>query len=118
MFGKNLKSIRIAKHLTQDEMCKVLNMSQSAYNKYENEKTIPPADLIKKVSREFHISTDELLREVKDDEIDLKDDSMDHQNLTDDRKDMCIIPKEFLNSILEQQQLLFVLLKDILGKIK
>ena len=44
-FGKKLKSIRIRLNLTQIDMAERLIMDQSAYSRYETDKTNPSIEI-------------------------------------------------------------------------
>ena len=56
-----LKEIREDKDLTQTEVAKVLNMSQTGYSKYEVETNDIPTEVLKKLARFYNTSIDYLL---------------------------------------------------------
>ncbi len=49
--------------LSQLQMSDRLNMSQSTYSRYENGQTHPTSSTILKVSEEFNVTTDWLLKD-------------------------------------------------------
>lgn len=61
MLGKQLKFLRDLKHLSQQEVCKALNIEQSTLANYENDKRIPKIDILIKLSNYYNVSVDELL---------------------------------------------------------
>ena len=56
--GKNLKEIRINNKLTQKEIAKILNTSQSNISSYENGKTLILTAFFYNYAKHFHISLD------------------------------------------------------------
>ena len=60
-----LKKERKKRAMTQDELAEYLNISQSAYNKYESGKNMPTTESIIKLARLYKCSTDYLLGIVK-----------------------------------------------------
>ena len=60
-FGNRLKELRKAKGLTQIEMSKDINFSQSAITAYENGKREPNFEALQKLAAYFNVSTDYLL---------------------------------------------------------
>lgn len=56
-----LKEIREDKDLTQTEVAKILNMSQTGYSKYEVETNDIPTEVLKKLARFYNTSIDYLL---------------------------------------------------------
>ena len=60
-FGKKLKSIRIRFNLTQIDMAERLIMDQSAYSRYETDKTNPSIEIVKRVSEIFSVDINWLL---------------------------------------------------------
>jgi transcriptional regulator with XRE-family HTH domain len=117
MLGEKLKAIRKEKKLTQEQMADKLHMSQPAYNKYEHGKTIPSADLLKKISEAFHISADELLNYVADNNVHLKIKSVEPRNEIADSNNYYTIPKEQFDLLLENQRRLAVLLDKISSRL-
>ncbi|MFT4095325.1 MAG: helix-turn-helix transcriptional regulator [Niabella sp.] len=62
MIGQQLKRLRLEHGLSQKEMGQKLLLSQTAYFKYENDKTMPTLDLLQRLKETFHISIDNLLQ--------------------------------------------------------
>ena len=60
-FGERLKELRIARGLSQMQLAKVLNISQSAIAKWELNKTEPTASAIILLAQYFGETTDYLL---------------------------------------------------------
>lgn len=60
-FGNRLKELRKAKGLTQIEISKDINFSQSAITAYENGKREPNFEVLQKLAAYFNVSTDYLL---------------------------------------------------------
>lgn len=60
-FGEKLHMLRTEKHLTQKQLADRLGMTKSNISYYEHEVKVPPADVLVKIARIFHVSTDYLL---------------------------------------------------------
>lgn len=60
-FGKILKDLRTERHLSQQQLADLLNISQSAIAKWELGKTEPTASAIVGVALFFDVSCDFLL---------------------------------------------------------
>lgn len=58
---KNLKSLRDEKGLSQQNLAEVLDVSQQAVNKYENQNIEPNIDSLKKLADYFETSIDYLV---------------------------------------------------------
>ena len=56
--GKHLKEVRINNKLTQKEIAKILNTSQSNISSYENGKTLILTAFLYNYAKHFHISLD------------------------------------------------------------
>lgn len=61
MFGQILKELRIEYNLTQIELSKILDCSQSMITRWEKEECEPTESIIKKVAIYFNVSADYLL---------------------------------------------------------
>ena len=59
--GKNIALLRKRKGLTQDELAKVLSVSNQAVSKWEAEKCCPDIELLPELAGFFEVSIDELL---------------------------------------------------------
>ena len=63
----NLKEIRLARGMTQEELAKKTGVSQSQIARYENGDCEPTLDTLRKLSKELNCTLDELIgNEVKD----------------------------------------------------
>lgn len=58
-----LRSLREENKITQIELAKILNVTQSAVAKWENEESKPRADKLIKLAKIFNCSLDELLKD-------------------------------------------------------
>lgn len=61
MFHENLKTMRKAKGLTQEELSIRLNVVRQTISKWEKGLSVPDADLLIKLAEVFEISVSELL---------------------------------------------------------
>ena len=59
--GEKLKSLRIEKNLTQKQVADRIGLAISAVSSYESGTRYPSYDVLVKLARIFHISTDYLL---------------------------------------------------------
>lgn len=59
--SSTLKTLRTKHNMTQQELAKRLNVSQSAIYYWENGKREPSLDMLFKISDVFHIGVDELI---------------------------------------------------------
>lgn len=60
LLGSNIKSIRLKENLSQQDLGKILNVSQHCIYKYEKGLTKPNVINLYKISKHFKISLDEL----------------------------------------------------------
>lgn len=60
-FGEKLHQLRTDNHLTQQDVANRLGMTKSNISYYETGIKTPPADILIKIARIFHVSTDYLL---------------------------------------------------------
>ena len=60
-FGETIKNLRKQKGYTQKRLAEVLNVSETAISKYENNVTIPPFETICKIAAWFNVSVDSLV---------------------------------------------------------
>lgn len=56
-----IKSLREDNDITQEELCKKLNISQQSLSKYENNQRKLPIDILKKYAQIFRVSSDYIL---------------------------------------------------------
>lgn len=59
--GEKLKSLRIEKKLTQKQVASRIGLAISAVSSYESGARYPSYDVLVKLARIFHVSTDYLL---------------------------------------------------------
>ena len=59
--GEKLKSLRIEKKLTQKQVADKIGLAISAVSSYESGTRYPSYDVLVKLARIFHVSTDYLL---------------------------------------------------------
>lgn len=73
-FGERLKALRVENGMSQDNLSKELNISQSALGYYENCGRTPDIEFLEKVSKYFNVSIDYLLghSQARTVEIELK----------------------------------------------
>lgn len=57
-----LKDLREDKDLTQNQIAKILNISQQAYSNYENEKRELPYNLMIKIALFYNVSLDYIFK--------------------------------------------------------
>ena len=60
-FGEKLHQLRTDNHLTQQDVANRLGMTKSNISYYETGIKTPPADILIKLAKIFHVSTDYLL---------------------------------------------------------
>lgn len=60
-FKKRLKEIRIEKNMTQKKVCEILGVSLNCYASWEQGRTQPDIDTIKKLCEIFSVTADYLL---------------------------------------------------------
>ena len=63
---EKLSGLRKDKGLTQDEMAQRLFLTRQAISRWETGETTPNTDTLKLISKEFHVSINELLGEPQD----------------------------------------------------
>lgn len=84
-FGNILKKLRDEKKYTRHDLARELNISYSAIAKYESDIRFPDAEILKKLSVIFDVSTDYLLengsRRITEEQI-----LIDYNSLSDESK--------------------------------
>ena len=60
-FGENLRSLRVARGLTQKELGERVGLSKAVVSKYENALGYPPLDMVITLAAFFAVTTDFLL---------------------------------------------------------
>lgn len=63
LFCKNLKEARKQSNLTQKEVASLLNVVESCYANWEQGRTEPNIEMLRKLCKIFKITVDELINE-------------------------------------------------------
>lgn len=63
--GNKLNQLRKLSGMTQEQLAEKINVSRQTISKWESDSTSPDLESIVKISRIFHVSLDDLLREVE-----------------------------------------------------
>jgi len=61
MYGKRLRSIRMKRNLTQQNMADALNITLRSYQRYEGDHCEPPLSTLVAIADLLEVSTDHLL---------------------------------------------------------
>lgn len=85
-FGELLKSLRLSAGLTQKQLAKKLGISKNAVSYYEKSLRCPSTDILIKIAKVFHVSTDFLL-------------GLDHEKQTFDLGMLTDRERDFLRSV-------------------
>ncbi len=70
-FGEKLKSLRASQKLTQQQLADRIGVAKSVVSYYESGDRYPSYDVLVKIARIFHTTTDYLLDVSKDSVIDV-----------------------------------------------
>lgn len=62
-FCKNLKSVRLENELTQKQIAQHLGVVESCYANWEQGRTEPNIEMLRKLSALLHVTVDELLND-------------------------------------------------------
>lgn len=65
MVGKNIKTLREKRALTQDDMAKELAVTRQAVSNWETEKTHPDIETLQKIAQVLEVSVEEILYGTK-----------------------------------------------------
>lgn len=63
--GEKIKKLRVSRKMTQGELAKELDVTTSTISFYENNMRLPSYEVLIKISRLFHTTTDSLLQEER-----------------------------------------------------
>lgn len=63
--GNKLNQLRKLSGMTQEQLAEKINVSRQTISKWESDSTSPDLESIVKISRIFHVSLDDLLREAE-----------------------------------------------------
>lgn len=67
-FGNNLRNIRTINEKTQEEVAAALKVELETYKAWEDDTSKPSVEQLIEISKQFNVSTDELLNEYKGEE--------------------------------------------------
>ena len=70
-FGSRLKQLRLAKHMSQEQLAKRLTVTKSMISAYENAVRMPSYDVLVKIAAFFNVSIDYLLGFVDRSQLDI-----------------------------------------------
>lgn len=68
-FGEKLYSLRTKAQISQIKMAEILGVSRQTVSKWETGNMLPEIDKLIKISDQFHVSIDYLLRETKPEKV-------------------------------------------------
>jgi transcriptional regulator with XRE-family HTH domain len=60
-FSEKLKKLRNNRNMSQEQLAKLINVTKTIIWKYEQNKSVPSADVIKRMANLFNVTTDYLL---------------------------------------------------------
>jgi transcriptional regulator with XRE-family HTH domain len=79
--GNKIKTLRLSKPLTQNELADILGVSKSTMSNYERNISTPAPDILLKLATYFNVTVDYLFHEKQDNSKDLiKEDSAYHSD--------------------------------------
>lgn len=73
LFGDKLKTLRLSRKLTQENLAELMGLATSAISSYESCSRRPSYEILIKYARIFHVSTDYLLGIEKQEYLDISD---------------------------------------------
>lgn len=68
-FGEKLYALRTQAKISQIQLAEILGVSRQTVSKWETGSMLPEIDKLIKISDQFHVSTDYLLRETKPEKV-------------------------------------------------
>lgn len=71
--GEKLRDLRESFDLSQNQIAAALNIDRSTYTNYELDKTRPSLESLVKLARIFHITAEELLPIIEDDDSHMRE---------------------------------------------
>ncbi len=73
--GEKIKALRKEKKWSQDELSRTINIHSKHISRYENDKTVPGPETLKKIATAFGVSTDYLINDdvPRDEKIKIND---------------------------------------------
>jgi transcriptional regulator with XRE-family HTH domain len=87
MFAQRIKQLRADKNINQIQLAQEMGVSQGTVGKWETERRLPDADMLRKLGNYFDVSTDYLLGRENDDLVLL---SRDLKNIPDEDRRLLI----------------------------
>lgn len=79
--GNKLNQLRKLSGMTQEQLAEKINVSRQTISKWESDSTSPDLESIVKISRIFHVSLDDLLREAETDVTNRTDEQITLEDL-------------------------------------
>lgn len=79
--GNKLNQLRKLSGMTQEQLAEKLNVSRQTISKWESDSTSPDLESIVKISRMFHVSLDDLLKEGEADMANKNDEQITLEDL-------------------------------------
>ena len=70
-FGNRLKTLRLKKNMTQEQLARKLGLTKSVISAYETELRQPSYDVLIHIAKIYNVTTDYLLGIERKDKIDL-----------------------------------------------
>lgn len=61
MLGEQIHALRVARNLSQVQLAEKLSVTKQSVSNWENNNILPSVDMLKKIAKFFHCSTDYLL---------------------------------------------------------
>lgn len=80
-FSEKILTLRKSRNLTQEQLAEALNVSRQSVSKWESSQAIPELDKIVELSRVFDVTTDYLLKSSEIDELSIKTEMLEKQQL-------------------------------------
>ena len=71
LLGQKIKDLRNSYHLTQTELAVKIGVTKSTVAAYENDSRQPSYDVLIKLAKTFHVTTDTLLLDTKQSALDV-----------------------------------------------
>jgi len=71
-FNEKLKLLRKRNKLSQEQIANYLGVGQTTYSKYENERTYPDINTVKKIAKLYGITIDQLVSDNDEKEYTIK----------------------------------------------
>ena len=59
----NIRSVRVSNNLTQEDLAKRLNVKRTTVTMWENNKSLPNIEIVKKIAKVLNCTIDDLLKE-------------------------------------------------------